>query len=204
MTNRLALFVPLFFCAVAVRADVIYSSFAGDPSYISGSGVTVSTGGTDLKTSFSFVPGSSYQVTSIAFVAFDPDATGTNSVVATIYQDNAGLPGTALCSTSPNLIDNTVVSGATSVVDPSSNCPILAAGTTYWLGLDPTSDGNIGWNYNGLFNSAPVATFTSGAWSKTGSTEGAFELDGVLSPEPITSSLLALGLGAIAIGRRRR
>src|SRR3978361_229893 len=77
------------------KADIIYSNLGSPTLFEASSGLTVSSGGTDFSTAFSFVvQNHSYQLTGIDFAAFLTANGGTNAIQATIYTDNAGLPGT--------------------------------------------------------------------------------------------------------------
>src|SRR5260370_28775151 len=80
-----------------LKADIIYSNFGSPLQFQTNSGSTVSSGGTDFSTAFSFlVQSHSYQVTGIDYAAFLQIAGGTNSITASHYTDNGGIPGTLL------------------------------------------------------------------------------------------------------------
>jgi hypothetical protein len=141
VTLRSAGFLLLALLAPAcVRADTLFSNF--DPGYTD-SGSAVSVAGSD-------VGGEYYSV------AFTPstDATFTDAITdllwfggqftvnASVLADDAGLPGATLAA----LDQSTPVTNGLETFTCSSACPLLQAGTQYWLQLlEPEPDTDIGW-----------------------------------------------------------
>jgi hypothetical protein len=188
-----------------LQADIIYSNLGTPVQFESSSGLTVASGGTDFSTAFSFVvQGNSYQLTQIDYAAFLISGGGTDTVTATIYTDNGGIPGTALYTTSPP-DGGLQIGNAIEIMDFITGGPILNAGSTYWLSLDAPIDSSVGWAYS----DSPTASgddenFVSGVWTSQGTkTQGAFELDGTIAaPEPVTASLFISGFAALVFARR--
>jgi hypothetical protein len=201
----------LFFLLLAgagtqlLQADVIYSNLGSPVSFEASSGLTVASGGTDFKTAFSFVPGNSYQVTQIDYAAFLISDGGTDTITATIYTDNGGIPGTPLYTTSPP-DGGLQVGNAIELMDSVTGGPILDAGVTYWLSLDAPIDSSVGWAYTDSPASGVDENFVSGVWTSQGNkTQGAFEIDGTIAaPEPVTTSLFISGLASLVLLRRSK
>jgi hypothetical protein len=188
-----------------LQADIIYSNLGTPVQFEPGSGLTVASGGTDFSTAFSFVvQGNSYQVTQVDYAAFLISDGGADTVTATIYTDNGGIPGTALYTTSPP-DGGLQVGSAIEIMDFVTGGPVLNAGSTYWLSLDAPIDSSVGWAYS----DSPTASgddenFVSGIWTSQGTkTQGAFELDGTVAvPEPVTTSLFISGLASLVFLRK--
>ncbi len=186
--------------------QTLYSNLGSPVSFEASSGVTVSSGGTDLSTAFSFmVPntGFNYQVTNIDFAAYLFN--GTNEISATLYTDNGSGPGTEIYTTGPIL--GQLGSTAVLLLENVTNGPILDQGQTYWLSLDAPTDATVGWSYNDSGAISAPATFDSvNGWTVQGTTrsQGAFEIDGVIaSPEPVSTALVCSGILAL-VGLRRK
>jgi hypothetical protein len=188
-----------------LQADVIYSNFGSPLAFQPNSGSTVASGGTDFSTAFSFtVQNNSYQVTGIDYAAFLQAAGGTNSISASLYTDNGGLPGTLLYTTTPP-DTGLEVQNAIEFLDSVTGGPILNEGSTYWLSLDAPIDSSTGWAASGDGSAIGVgAQFTDGSWGTIGShVQGAFEIDGIVTaPEPVTTSLFVSGLASLVLFRR--
>jgi hypothetical protein len=193
--------------AQSLQADIIYSNFGSPLAFQSSNGSTVSSGGTDFSTAFSFlVQNYSYQVTGIDYAAYLQSTGGTNSITASIYTDNGGAPGTLLYTTSP-ADTGLQLQSAIELMDSVTGGPVLTEGSTYWLSLDAPVDSSVGWAASGNDNAIGVgAQFTDGSWGTIGThVQGAFEVDGtIVAPEPVTTSLLASGLASLMFLRRYR
>jgi hypothetical protein len=190
-----------------MQADVIYTNFGASP-FDTGNGLAVSSGGSDYSLSFSFVvpPSFNYQLTGIDFAAFLKS--GVNSITATLYSDNGGVPGGFVYSTGAISSALQPQGSASELMEAVSNGPTLNAGGTYWLTLDSNDASSvITWSYNGPGAFGPETTFTgeSGWATPQLRTQGAFEIDAtIVSPEPATTALVASGLAAAVWFRRRK
>jgi hypothetical protein len=130
---------------------------------------------------------------------------GTNALVVRVALDNAGLPGAVLESFR---VSATHGFPGTVVTANSTLNPLLASGLTYWLEVlpgDPTTYGD--WFSRDPFpnsGSVHLAIDTGAGWgiSSTGSGPQAFEISGVVVPEPGSAILLGLGLLAIPAIKR--
>jgi hypothetical protein len=131
---------------------------------------------------------------------------GTGLVNFYVAADNGGTPGATLDSFL-NVLAPAPVSGL--VTMNSITQPLLQAGTTYWLYVEPAQTTTaVGWYVNdqgyannyaqegppGVWSSAPI-TFGS---------NGAFDISVVPVPEPSILGLMILGAGSFSIRRFRR
>lgn len=204
--------------SACVRADTLYSNFG--PGYTD-SGNAVSVAGSNA--------GGEYYA-----VAFTPTADaaftdaiadllwfgGQDTVSAFILADDAGVPGSTLAV----LVQSTPITNGPETLTCSSSCPLLSAGTQYWLELkesDPDTD--IGWyvtasdlpvNYNYVQG---YTFYSSGMWWPSWP-RNVFEINGdpvpaanpgsdpiVDSvPEPDTFLMLLAGLFGVAVAAVRR
>jgi len=200
------------FAAPALQADIIFSNFGTSPNFFDpNNGSFVANGGIDNSLAFSFVIPVShfYQLTEIDFAV--SESSGDNSITATIYTDDGGVPGTAIYTTGAIL--NELQSTGTELFEPVTNGPILDPGATYWLSLDATVDSSVTWNNNGQGLDAEYATNIADPgdpfdWQLSGRSfeEGAFEIDANIAPvpEPATTVLFASGLAVCVLSYRRR
>ena len=202
--KKTLLFSFLIFGAAPLQADVIYTDFGGTPTFITGSGVTVTGSGSDYSTAFAFLMpfDSDYLVTAIDFVA--SLNSGDNLISATIYQDASGSPGAEVYSTGAISDELGTGDDPAEIAFSVAAGPVLNAGDTYWLSLDGSPSSSIFWNYNGNYTSGQVSTFQNSAWSQGSPYPlGAFEIDGTEAPEPITVLSFLSGIAAILYGQRR-
>jgi len=194
----LALTVPR-----AVHADTIYSNFGPG---LTASGNAISVAGSNVGGEYyalSFVPTTPVKFTDVLtdLVLFG----GQDVIGADLLADNAGLPGDSLLTLSQS---SPIVNGIEEFTC-SVSCPILQAGTQYWLQLKESDpDTAIGWYLSlaDLSNGSDDAlryTFydpNSGIFWPSGP-RPVFEVDGVAIStvsEPSSLSLLFAGLGMLA------
>jgi len=165
-----------------------------------------------------FVTGSSASVTGITFwgsffLAGNPfPSGGSRNVLARFYDNNGGQPGLLLGSQtiSTTFAATGGLSGSGDEVykfDWSGPAFFSAtAGTQYWLSIMDTEGTNSFRWHNGLNGDGNAAFSTDGtnSWSFSGGDRGdmAFVLNPTVVPEP--ASMIALGLGAAAVLRRRK
>jgi hypothetical protein len=179
----LALMVPA--CA---RADTIFSNF-GSGYTDSGNAVSVagsSAGGEFYAVAFTPAEEATFTDAITDLLWFG----GQNTVGAYILADDAGVPGAGLAS----IDQSTPVTNGPEMFTCSISCPLLLAGTQYWLKLkesDPDTD--IGWYVTTSdlpvdFNYVQGYTFySSGMWWPNWP-RNVFEIDGnpvlPLNPNP--------------------
>lgn len=216
---RILIFSGLALCGSILKADVLYTNFGPGTTYTDSSGVIVSNGSVETSVAEELpVLTSSYDLTSIEFVASTETPSPLNSVTVGIYADNGGVPAaTALESITltgqlaPFDGSLSPVLTATSVTNP-----LLSAGSQYWLVMDGPASEYLVWDLNSTSTVGYLETNgTAGEWINNpnpfaSETNAVFEVDGTLisgaaaAPEPRTWMLLAGGLGLISVLARRR
>lgn len=217
MTKIVAFVFFLAFGSSVANADIIYSNLNPARPFDTSNGSFIADSGYDLSLSFAFqVTGHDYVATGITFGAFL--SSGANAITATIYDDNGGVPGTALF-TSAEIAGLLVAEGADNTGDAGlitqmiSSGPLLIAGNTYWLSLDASPDSQVTWGNNGgngtdLIDGSAALVLpgnSAGDWTAAAKTEGAFAIEGTVEvPEPYTTGLVVSGLGALVFIRRKR
>jgi hypothetical protein len=209
----LALLVP------SANADPVTVLGPGGPSSGDGPGpgdVLVSSnfglGGT-FNTTFAYaVGGASQQVeanpfTSSTTLLFSDAQLAMEAAVGTtanvyLETDSSGSPGTII----DTLTQNGSITVSPSVVTWECNlCPLLSAGTQYWL-VAQGGNGETGW----MWSNSDIGPFAynhfgsaTGPWSADASDiRSAFEIDGDAAvPEPVSVFLLTGLLGLGGVGR---
>jgi MYXO-CTERM domain-containing protein len=167
---------------------------------------------------------SSFVLTEVDLYLMPGATQGSGSLGIGLYSDNAGQPGT-LVSYLTGISDATIWAGGANVYQFTGLTTSVGAGT-YWIGiagypqeqgpsvsLDPTSKwGYTTTNSGGAGMVGPGVPGNSWAYDyqtmtvKTIAGNGALGMTvvGTVAPEPSTMLLGALGLGALALVRRRR
>lgn len=158
---------------------------------------------------YSFTTGSNALGYSLTDVVVSEFLHGANQLNFGIYTDSSGNPN--LSSAMP-LQQLTFGTGNVNVVYASSTPLVLAANTTYWLGITGTAStngfydtfdtaytSNNGW----VFHPGTTYTSNSGATWQTYAPSLVFAIDATTIPEPSTWVMLALGC-AVMWGVRRK
>lgn len=196
MRKIVTVLLPLF-CLQSVWADVVFTNFGPSDTFDNNTGLTVAdSSGTVLKTSLSFTPTGSFQLTQIDFVTSLLDGGGQNQVTVTLSSSDAdGNPGTAIevfsfsgqmgvlgSASYPPLVLNAI----------SGINPVLQSGTTYWITAESSPDVTVVWNQNVLSPNdvGIMAQFQSSAWTNQSVTRGVFRVIGnpvTITPPPAAS-----------------
>ncbi len=185
MWKKLAVLAPLLILP-SLRADAVFSNFGTSDIFDNNTGLTVAdSSGNNLKTSLSFTPAETFQLTQIDFVTTLLDAGDQNQVTLTLSSAGAdGFPGSKIeifsfsgqmgvlgSLSSPPLILNAI----------SGINPVLQAGVTYWLTAESSPDVTVVWNQN-ILSPNDVGTMVqlqSGVWVTQPVTRGAFRVFGI-------------------------
>ena len=189
----------------------LYTTFGPGDSYDTLSGINWSvgspTGVTAQEVAATFVAGFTGTLDSIRVAALHLN--GPNSFTVSIATDNSGQPGTVLESFTG--VTFTTVSSIVTLISGSN--PLLSTGSTYWVGMTPTSlfASQAGWNVNNQGIGGTYRRFNGAdPWFLSDINVGptpAFEVNttsnGVI-PEPSTAGLTLAGLAGLALLARRR
>ncbi len=180
---------------VSAFADVAYSSFGPSNSFIPGDGWTIG-GNNNQRIAMQFTSAVSGVLASVEYASFGVVAGDLNIL---LYEDNAGTIGNLKIGWGESTVPGP--DAITTLVNPFPSVS-LTAGAKYWLELRGVTSGVwAAWNLNnqGLTSNAFFAT-DSNSGSYTTLDTATFRVNTV--PEP--ASMAALGLGALALVRRRR
>ena len=207
---KLALSAALLATPVLSFADVIAGNLGPGQSYdkYEGNFVGNDFAGDDFTQAVGFTPVNS-GITGSLVLGLNCFFSGEckNNFTVSLVTDNKGQPsGTALESfTVAGTSLGIVGQGASysKVTLTSTLKPLLVSGTTYWIVVSPDAAGNdaIVWNFTNTSDATSYAGYSGdGGFSWTGGpnelaaepTEGAFEVDGTIVPEPSSVGLLVI------------
>lgn len=197
-------FVSILGIAVAANADVLLNTFG-----------TVTSPGFDVNGSYAvyyaqsvarpFVTSfGSYNLTEIdiALAFFTTDSVLNVNLCA----DNAGVPGSILETFGVINVGGDLSSGSEYVLNSVTH-PLLTMGGTYYVTITPGTPGSSGgWNFTNDGHTGPNQWSSNGGitWNSVTELDGAVTVQGALTSVPEPTSLAVLGLGAVALIRRRR
>ncbi len=179
---------------VSAFADVAYSSFSSTNSFNTGAGWSIG-GSSEQVIAFQFTSAASGVLASVEYASFGLLAGDINIL---LYKDNADTIGDQIIGWGKS-----VVPGPSTIETLTNSFPSvsLTAGAKYWLELRGVSNGvYTAWNENDQGLNSNAYYWNSGGSGYTTLATSAFRVNTV--PEP--ASMAALGLGALALVRKRR
>lgn len=205
----------LFACALfvgatpMVRADVIFNNLGAADSFNPGAWeIRADNNISRIDRAKSFVPGSSYNLTSIEVALYHEVGDDRfTTLICADAADAAGEPGAVLGSSTQS-----APFGFTSMLYTASfsgSGVSLSSGSRYWVvvqALDPSSgDGGFWWASSPTPpGDTGLSTFSSGSWTTSSSAPApALRVSGNLAPEPGALGLLCLGLLPLSLHKRR-
>jgi hypothetical protein len=219
------LFLMLVLSTGALKADIIYNNFLPtDPSYDGTAGLFIQNASGQHGLAFAFqTPDYDTHVTNIrlaiTFISGDPDTTPAMDLG--IAPDFDGVPGTIQdlqTLTLQALPDGDTGNYLSEIVSYTpSMADVLLRNSTYWvvaMGADPSSQ--LRWDFNMFGDSGGINDVyakllvddstvpSTEAWKPGTYTQGAFEVDATIVPEPGTIVMVGAGLLVFGLGAARR
>lgn len=209
----------------SAKADVLFNQYHSPITGLSDAKISDNTylGGTDYVAD-NFTLSQAANMTSvnarIGYFFGSNANVPTGSVLAALFQDNNGVPGniivsSSLVSASTEVTTGYQLSGSLSNDIYTINIPVtatLSANTRYWMAIigvnvsGGNDNGNLGWiDWNGASAGNYALSTQSGTIGTYTSQTGAnlqFQIMGSPAPEPASLSLLAMG-GFMLVRRRR-
>lgn len=179
------IFLATCFLALTLVANAatIYDTYGTGDSYDTGTGWSVNS---HQSIATPFTVGSAMNLTSVRLAL-----SGFADYTVTLAVGGSTAPGATLESWS-------VIGGGNVTLTPASTLA-LAAGD-YYIVAESSDFG--GWFWNDTSHVGPFSFTSSSNWLASNGTTGVMRIEAEPVPEPMT--MLALGIGALGVARRRR
>jgi hypothetical protein len=193
--------VPLFGDPLGPGQVLIYSNFGPGGSFEPfGSTIGSALGGPNEVVGDAFTTPAALRFADAQLAMF---AFGGTSAAVYLESNGAGVPGTIL----DTLVEQSPLTNpATVVTFDCQLCPLLSAGSTYWIVVGE-GNGPSAWNTsNTIDNNANAVNLNGsvvGPWLVPGP-RGAFEVDGTPVPEPGSIVLLGTALVGLSLAVRHK
>jgi len=186
---RLGAAVALVGASVAANAQVAYNNFGSGDSFDPVGNWSVDSNQSLMMPFISATTGNVSLVTVALFI-------NANYTASLELDNNGSNPGTVLESWTFS------GTGAAQALTGDGSAS-LVAGDNYWLEIDPATANDQGaWNRNSIGATGTFLFSSGGIWYPDTDTLSVFRVETVAAPEPFTLS--ALGVGLLALARRRR
>ncbi len=205
MNLKIASLAVVLGMATLSCADIAFNSFGAGDSYNTTTGWTLGGASSPVGLNWQgdqFVAGAGGTLVSITVA--EQWASGSNALSFGLYNDD-GADGVGSWITTWSFSGPSFGSGAPPTVLPNAFPWItLTAGQKYWV-IGSTGDdtwGTLNKNDQGMTGPHAYSTDSGASWSYSTQVTSAFRVEVESVPEPC--SMAALGLGALALVRRRR
>lgn len=197
-TSKILPLIVVLGGAAVARADVLVNTFGSSGlGYFAAAGWSIDSSQSIGKT---FTIANDYNFTEIDLaLRLDDDA---GQMLVSLRSDNGGQPGTTLESFT---VTDAFGAGNSGVYNLASTTNALMTAGTYYVTIDSINGSTGKWNLSNAGGSGAMVASNDGGstWTNFTDTNGAITVQGTLPvPEPL--SMAALGMGCIALIRRRR
>ncbi|MBX3117621.1 MAG: PEP-CTERM sorting domain-containing protein [Fimbriimonadaceae bacterium] len=193
-----------FFALPGAHAAIAFNNFGAGDSFNTGSGGTI--GGSSSQVGY-IIQGNGFNSLATGQISTITlgygHVTGTNSTTFRLFGGTAGSVGSFITSWT---VTNSPAfgSGGLVVINNTDALATLNSGTDYWLIAEAASDAWQAWNNNNIGDVGPHAVSNDGGatYGIGNGSRNVFRVE--VEPVPEPASMAVLGIGALALIRRRR